>query len=71
MIVKFILLRLIVELIKLIIYDYCALQKSDEVGVASVNFKTKELRVIKAGSLDRLIDSLFLEGGEIDGTYVR
>lgn len=47
------------------------LQRSDEVGVASVNFKTKEFKVIKAGNLDRLIDSLFLEGGEIDGTYVR
>ncbi|XP_067941437.1 ral guanine nucleotide dissociation stimulator-like 1 isoform X2 [Watersipora subatra] len=48
-----------------------AQQKSEEVGVASVNFKTKELRIIKAGSLDRLIDSLFLESGDIDGTYVR
>lgn len=47
------------------------LQKSDEVGVASVNFKTKELKIIKAGTLNRLIDSLFLEGGEIDGTFVR
>ena len=36
-----------------------------------MNFKTKELKIIKAGNLDRLIDSLFLEGGEIDGTYVR
>ncbi|KAF6034667.1 RALGDS [Bugula neritina] len=57
--------------LKKLSYNASRATKSDDIGVASVNFKTKELKVIKAGTLDRLLDSLFLEGGEIDGTYVR
>lgn len=53
-------------------FNALANELSDGVdGGAYVNFRTKEIRVLKAGSLERIVDALAPEGGELDSMLVR